>query len=398
MNTCAGSPCGTSQLADARRRPSSGCRLGHVLLLAVGAYLCLGLTLFAQTPDSGLAGNNFWTSTTDWEIKNTNPTRIAESHNQDGNRTMDKQSVQIWHDGGFQSSEDVERETLQLDSNTARITTRKFGQDGNRRKTLAQVTEEEKNISPSGDANIVRLTSSSDLNGALRPVRREVVETKNAGVGAEEVNTTVLLPSIYGGLTPAIKMHELRKCSEDNILQSQQTKFLLDGAGRWQVTEVRQITTTQNGTNRTTEQRVFQLDYAGNLVEVTHEVSRESESVSGEKRSVVETYSIDVPGATRDGSLHFVERNTITERSSSTGRQVTEQTVDQTNPGDPGSGLRVSVLVDGRVVPTPSGLQATKTVRFRDVNGNFDVVEVDTTKADKVLTIQFQQTPAEKSE
>jgi hypothetical protein len=390
VNTYAGSACVTSQSADGRRCAPSGCRVGHALLFAIGAHLCLGLRLLAQTPAPLLTeeANKSWTATTDWEIKHANPTRIVESHNQNGNRTLDKQSVQFWRDGSFQSSEDIERETLQLDANTVRITTRKFGQDGNRRKTLAQVTEEEKNILPSGDSNIVRLTSSSDLNGALQPIRREVVETKNVGGGVEEVNTTVLLPSIYGGLAPAIKMHELRKRSADNTIESQQTTLLLDGAGRWQVSEVRQVTTRQNGTNRTTEQRVSQLDYADKLGEVSHVVSRESESTSGEKRSVVETYSIDVPGTTRDGSLHFVERKTGTEHSSSTGERATDQRVEQTNPGDPASGPRVSVLVDGRMVPAPSGFHATRTVRLRNLNGNFEVVEVDTTKADKVLTIQ----------
>ena len=162
------------------------------------------------------------------------------------------------------------------------------------------------------------------------------------------------------------------------------------------MSEVRQVTTRQKGTNRTTEQRVSQLDYAGKLGEVSHVVSREAESTSGEKRSVVETYSIDVPGATRDGSLHLVERKSSSEGSSYTGERATEQRIDQTNPGDPGSGLRVSVLVDGRMVPARSGFQATRTVRLRNLNGDFEVVEVDTTKADKVLTIQFQQTPAEK--
>jgi hypothetical protein len=191
-------------------------------------------------------------------------------------------------------------------------------------------------------------------------------------------------------------MHELRKRSADNTIESQQTTLLLDGAGGWQVSEVRQVTTRQTGTNRTTDQRVSRLKYAGKLGEVSHIVSRESESTSGEKRSVVETYSIDVPGTTRDGSLHFVERKTGTEHSSSTGERATDQRVEQTNPGDPGSGPRVSVLVDGRMVPAPSGIRATRTVRLRNLNGNFEVVEVDTTKADKVLTIQFQQTPAEK--
>src|SRR5271157_3662374 len=144
-NTYARSECVTSQSADGRRRASSGCRLGHVLLPAIGAYLCLGLRLFAQTPDFRSAENNSWTATTDWKIKDANPTRIVESHSQNGNRTVHKQSVQFWIDGSFQFNEDIERETLQLDANTVRITTRKFGQDGNRRKTLVQVTEEEKN-------------------------------------------------------------------------------------------------------------------------------------------------------------------------------------------------------------------------------------------------------------
>ena len=396
VNTYARSACVISQSADGRRRASSGCRLGHVLLLAVGAYLCLGLRLFAQTPDSISIENNSWTATTDWEIKHANPTRIVENHIQNGNRTLDKQSVQFWIDGSFQSNEDIERETLQLDANTVRITTRKFGRDGNGRKTLAQVTEEEKNDLPGGVSSIVRLTSSSDLNGALQPIRREVVETQSIGYGAEEVKTTVLLLSIYGSLDPAIKKHELRKRFTNNTIESKQTTLLLDGAGNWQATEVRQVTTSQDGTNRTTEQRVSQLDYAGKLADVSRVLSRESESTSGEKRSLVETYSIDVPGTTRDGSLHVVERKTGTEHSSSTGERATDQRIEQTNPGDPGSGPRVSVLVDGRMVPVPSGFQATRTVRFRDLNGNFEVVEVDTTKSDKILTVQFQQTPAEK--
>ena len=162
------------------------------------------------------------------------------------------------------------------------------------------------------------------------------------------------------------------------------------------MSEIRQATTRQEGTNRTTEERVSRLDSEGKLGEVSHVVSKESESTSGEKRSVVETYSVDVPGTTRDGSLHLVQRKTSTESSSSTGEQATEQKVEQTNPGDPGSGLRVSVLVDGRTVPGPSGFQATITIRLRDSNGNFGVVSVDTTKSDKVPTIQVQQTPAEK--
>jgi hypothetical protein len=96
-----------------------------------------------------------------------------------------------------------------------------------------------------------------------------------------------------------------------DTIESQKTTLLADGAGNWQVSEVRQATTRQEGTNRTTEERVSRLDSEGKLGEVSQVVSQESESTSGEKRSVVETYSIDVPGTTRYGSLHLVERGLL---------------------------------------------------------------------------------------
>jgi hypothetical protein len=125
-------------------------------------------------------------------------------------------------------------------------------------------------------------------------------------------------------------------------------------------------------------------------------VSQETESTSGEKRSVTETYSIDIPGTAQDASLHLVERKTSTESSSSAGEQATEQKVEQINPGDPDSGLRVTVLVDGKIVPEPSGERSTVTIRARDSNGSFGIVSVDMTKADRIPTVQIQQTPAEK--
>jgi len=179
-------------------------------------------------------------------------------------------------------------------------------------------------------------------------------------------------------------------------VDTEKTTWFLDVNGRWQAREVRQATTRQEGRNRTTDERVSQLDYEGHLAEVSHVVSHESENTSGERCRVVETYSIDVPGATRDGSLHLIERKTSTERSSSTGERATEQKVEQTNPGDPRSGLRVTVLVDGRTVPGPSGEQSTVTIRGRDSNGKFGIVSVDTTKTDRIPTIEVQQTAAEK--
>jgi len=368
---------------------------GRVLVM-IGAS-CSCQSVFAQTSDSRSVENAFWTATTDLKSSDANSTRISESHCQNGNRTLDKRSVQTrGFDGHLENYLDIETETLQLDPITVRTTTRTFSRDGNGRKTLAQVTEEKENILPGGDSNIVRLTSSSDLNGALQPIRREVAETKNIGNGVEEANTTVLLPSIYGGLAPAMKMHELRKRGPNDTIESQITTLLLDGSGNWQVSEIRQNTITQAPNNGRTEKRVFGLDSGGRLGEVSRRVSKESESRFGEKVYLVETYSVNVPGKALDGNLHLVQRATSAQHASATDEQITEQKVEVSYSGEPGPGLRSYLLINDTVQPAPSGFQATRTVRLRDLNGNSEVVEVDTTKSDKVLTIQFQQTLPEK--
>jgi hypothetical protein len=384
-----------------------GCNSSNVvvfgcLLVVIVAYsLCS--KAFAQTPDSRTAEEppNSWTATTDLKsddlLPERIPVRIIKSHSGNGNRTLDKRSVEIrGTDGHFEPYQDIERETLTVDAFTVKTTMRTFARDVNGRKALVQVTEEEKHILPGDDSNIVRVTYNPDVNGRLQPVQREAVETKKIGKDLEETNTTVMLPSANGGLAPAFKTHELRKRAANDTVETEKTTWLPDVNGKWQLSEIRQNTATQEAGDRKIEERVFRPDAEGKLGQISSVLSQESGSTSGEKRSVVETYSIDVPGTTQDGSLHLVERKTSTESSSSTDEQATQQKVEQINPGDPGADLRVSVLVDGRMVPGPLGEQSTVTIRARDSNSSFGIVSVDTTKTDRIPTIQLQQTPAEK--
>lgn len=323
--------------------------------------------------------------------------RIIENHSQNGDRTLDKRSLEIrGTDGHFEPYQDIETETLAVDASTVRTTTRTFSRDVNGKRTLMQVTEEEKHILPGGDSSLVRETYNPDVDGKLQPVQREVIGTRTTGKDLEETNTTVMLPSVYGGLAAAFKTHELRKRAANDKVETDKTTWLPDVNGKWQVSEIQQNTTTQEGKDRTIEEKVFRPDAEGKLGQISRVVSRESESTTGEKRNSVENYSIDVPGTTRDGNLHLVERKITTGHSSSTGERTSEQTVEQINPGDPASGLRVSVLVNGKMVAGPSGQESAVTIRARDSNNNFEVVSVDTTKSDRIPTIQVQQTPSEK--
>jgi len=379
-------------------RPSRGARLSQLMLLAIGAYFCSNLAVWAQTSDSQTGNANKSSSaTTESQSDNVNPTRTIETHTQSGNRTLDKQTVQRRGvDGKLEPYQDIEKETVQVDGTTVRTTTRTFGRDANGAKTLVRVTEEEKHSLPGGGSNVVRATSNPDVNGNLQLVQREIEETKKTSNDVEETKTTMMLPSVNGGLAPVMKVEERRKRGADQMVESQKITLLPDGAGNWQVAEIRQATTKQEDKNRSTEELISRPDAEGKLGEVSRTVSKESEGASGEKRATVETYSLDAPGSTRDGSLHLVERATTAQRTSSTGQQTTEQQVEQPNPGDPGSGLQVTILTSETVRPGPSGTQATRTIRMRDANGSFGVVSVDTTKSDNIHALQVQIAPSEK--
>ena len=391
--SCSRTSVGTGNCA----RTSRAARLIQFMLLVMGSF-CFALVLWAQTSDSQTGGaNTSWTATSESQGDNTNPTRTIESHTQSGNRTLDKQAVQRRDsDGKFEPYQDIEKETVQVDAATVRTTTRTFGRDAEAAKTLVQVTEEEKRTLPGGDSNVVRTTSNPDANGALQVVQRQIEETRKTSKDVEETKTTTMLTSINGGLAPAMKVLERRERGANDTVESQRTTLLPNGDGKWQVSEIRQATTRQDGNNRSTDERISRPDADGKLSEISRTVSKESEAAPGEKRNTVETYSVDVPGSAREGGLHVVERATTTQHTASTGQQTTEKELEQPIPGDPSSGLQVTTLTTDTVRSGPSGAQATQTIQTRDANGSFGVVSVDISKSDSIHAIQVQIAPSEK--
>jgi hypothetical protein len=381
------------------RATSRVTRLVRLMLFVIGVYLSLfaGVAISAQTSDSQSdATSKSWTSTADLQSGSANPTRTVESHTQSGNRTVDSQSIQRrGADGDFEPYQDIEKTTVRVDSTTVRTTTRTFGRDADGAKTLVQVTEEERHTRAGGDSSLVRSTSNPDANGNLQLVQREIGETKKIGKDVEETKTTVMLPGADGALAPAMMVQERRQQGANDTSASQKTTLLPDLNGNWQVSEVKQATTKQDGKNTTTEERVSRPDAEGKLSEISRSVSKESES-SGGKSSTVENYSVDVPGAARDGSLHLVERSTTTQTTSATGQQDTARKVEQPDPGDPDGGLRVTTLTTDSVRAGASGAQATQTIQMRDANGRLDVVSVDTSKSDDVHAVQVQIAPSGK--
>ena len=380
---------------EVRTRVSNGmARRVKTAVSIVCASLALGLASSAQTSDPDV-GNKSWNATTESQDTAGGSTRTSESHRQSGNRTVDKQSVDVLRSGSYEPYQDVERESVKVTDTTTRSVMRTFGRDANGERVLIQQTEEEKQTLPGGGSKVVRSTMNPDANGGTQLVQREVQETRKISANVEETNTTVSLLDGNGGLTPALKTQERQEHSDEHTVQFRKSTLLPDAAGNWEVGEVRKGTITEDGKNRTKDEHVSRPGADGQLVEIEHTVGKDVETVAGEKRSTVDKYSADVPGESPDGSLHLVERTLTTDRLAN-GHETTQQQVQQINPGDPTAGLQVTVVSTDSKSAGTSGTKESRSVQVLGPNDSLDTVWVDMTKSDKT-PVQVPIAPVEKA-
>jgi hypothetical protein len=372
------------------------CATKLLIISMVAMALCAGTATRAQAQESQQSGSDeSWTATTEGAVENTNPSRTTQSHSKSGNRTVDKQRVEVLGlDGHYRPDSETETETVRV-NDTTRIVVREYRWDGNGRRTLSQVTEEEARSTASGDGQTVRTTSSSDVNGNLQVVKREIADTKKTSPDAQETETKVYLADGYGGFNMALQTQEVQKRSDDNKVEVKKTMLVPDGNGNWKVGEVKEKTIKEDGKKRTTEERVSRPDYEGRLSEYSRTVGEETENSAGERRSTLETYSQDVPGSADDGNMHQTQRVTTLQKRESNG-ETTEQQVEQPNPGNPSDVPQVTAKTKYTVRYAASGSEKTKTIQVRDGNGTFQVFYVETRKSEQVPPTQVPTAPSDK--
>ena len=346
--------------------------------------------------------NQSWTATTQQQLpSNLNPTRTSETHTAVNGRIVDNQSIErMGTDGRYAPYLDLQKESIRVDANTVRTVERTFGRDSDGRKTLVQVTEEEKHILPGGEVKAVRTTSNPDANGALQIVQREIQDTKQINPSVQETKSTILTASPNGGLAASLETTERQTKTSDHTVEFRKSTLLPDSNGNWQLSEVREGTIKDDGKDRVKEERVLQPGTDGNLSVVERTVSKESQNAAGEKRDTVETYSNNLPGSPIDNSLRLNQRVITVHRKSGDGVQSSEKQVEQRNPGQPSDSLRVTEQAIDIVQPgiarpgSGSTSRETQTIRVLDSNGSLGVVSVDTRKQDNSAAIQVDIAPA----
>ena len=360
----------------------AGIRLFVKPLLVI--VLCAGPFVVARAQDSQPnKGDESWTTTEESKADNTNPARTLESHSKSGNRSIDKQRVEVLGpDGHYQPVSDMETETIRVNDSTTRTVMRIYRWDGNGRRQLSQVTEEDARTTASGDEHVTRTTSNSDVNGHLQVAQREVADTTKSSPDTQETKTTLYQADGNGGFSTLRQTDELEKRNADHSVEVKKTTLVPDGNGSWQVGEVKEQTTKEDGKNRTTEERTSRSDVNGKFSEVSRTVGQEAENAAGEKSRTVDSYSTQIPGSAGNGTLQLNRRVTTIQKKDSSGENA-EQQIEEPNLGNPSDGLRVKTKTKYLVLYAAAGTQQSKTTQVRDSAGNFSAVAVDTQKSDR---------------
>lgn len=350
----------------------------------LAAALCMFTTasLHAQNPQQ-TGSDDSWTKTRDNAPQYANPSRTTESHTSTGNRTVDKQRIEVLGPNGtYQPASETETETVQVDASTTHTVVRTYQWDGNGQRTLARVAEQESRTT-AGGVHTENKISTSDVDGHVQLVRREVADTKTVSPGVEETKSTIYQRDSDGGFAKSAQTQELTTHAADDTVAVKKTTLLPDGNGGWQVTGVTEKTIKSDGKDRTTDERVSLRDTNGNLQERERTVSKEGETPTGEKTTTVEKYSVFSPGYS-DGSLGLSQRVTTIHKKDSNG-ETTEQQISEPSIGNPSDGpqltARTRYVVKYATPGTQQPTQNTRTVETRDASGNFVVTSTETQKS-----------------
>ena len=277
--------------------PSSFPRRSIVLLLA-----WLSLIIFAEAQTVSNNTDQSWTVTTVAKGPG-GPLRTTEKCSKSGSKTLCEKNVEVLGPDGYRPSFYIETETDQEDATTTRSIQRSYRPDGNRRKQLTQVTEEETKHCPNGESDVDRPTSKPNPEGNLQIVEREVVETTKSGPESEETKSTTYRinsgGNINGNMAPVRQTVEQQKRGDNDRTETTKTTKSVDsGKGGLELAEMSEKVVKQDGENRTTEESISRPDVEGNLAEVSRTVVKGTQS-HGQNVETAETYSLDVPVRSR---------------------------------------------------------------------------------------------------
>lgn len=361
--------------------------------------LIAGICQFGSAQNS--SSQQSWTTSSQLTDTNgtVNPTRSTTTHSEVDGRSVEKTVVEaLGPDGRYVPYSEIERESVRVNQTTVRNVERSYGRTPDGQRVLTQETREESRSFADGAKKVTRTTSNPDGNGALQVVQRTLVDSKQISPGVRETKTTLFSADGSGGLGASMQIEERERKTDAGTVEFTKSTSLADGSGHWAVSEVREgVTRKDAGGAITKEERVSRPDAEGKMAVAERTVSRQSGAGAGEQSQTTETYSTNVPGQAGNEGLQLVRRESTVQRSGAGGAHDTTKRVEQTNPGDPTGGLRMTQEAIDIVRPGANGTAAqTSVVRSSDSNGHLNTVWIDLGHTDNPAAVKVDTAPAKK--
>lgn len=231
---------------------------------------------------------------------------------------------------------EIEREQVQIDSQTTRIVSRTFSTSANGERRLIETTEEEIKKTGDGGVSAVRTTSRPDLNGRMRVAQKEMQEVASSGSDTYRITKTTLLPGMNNALVKKEHVQQIERRKGDSFVEIDRTRYEAVADGKWTAVD-RRVSQNKLGKDQSqTDEQVYRYD-VNNQLSLTQQVRvSESKDASGQRRLESETFAIGL-----DGKLQLDSRSTMVQKDlGKQGQQATE-ILESRNPAALGEGLKV---------------------------------------------------------
>jgi hypothetical protein len=352
-------------------------------------------TILANPQTSSPNNNESWTSSTETLSSTAAPSRELETHIRNGNRVLDNKTLQVRGlSGSYEAYSDTESEVIQDNATTSHRIVRSYASGLSGERQLTQVSEETTTAAGAANSSTVRIISEPDSLGNLQVVERDTIESKRTAAGTVKSKYVRFAKDPAGTLVPRMQTDEEQNVQSNGEEQLTSKTSVPNLSGEWQVIEQKERTTRNQVRGRRVEEITWQPDFAGTMSEVAR-VLKQDAIVNGRRVETLETYSPDVIGTVRDGTLHLVNRST-TMQENSPERSVAEETIEQPAPTDvkPGD-LTIMANVSHAVAPTLTGTKETITTSARNLDGNFTIVSEETRQSTQI-PMQIVTSPADR--
>jgi hypothetical protein len=192
-----------------------------------------------------------------------------------------------------------------------------------------------------GASRSVTNTWIPDLNGRLSLSGRQVEEIKTPSPNVRQTDIAIYSPGLNQPLQESERLQRTETKVSNALTQTESTRSLRDGNGKWQTAETRSEEVRTSATERVAESTVRKMSVNGKLEVAEKTVTRQSKN-NGQDETVTENYAQNVEGLVGGGNrLELNQRVRSAMSVAADGSQQTIREVEGRSAVSPSAPLRV---------------------------------------------------------